>query len=189
MFGRFLLQKTITIKFCLKVSSFRKFTGNQYSNKRSNIDYQAKNDTNVASNIELKTASLSKIEDLKDNFLENSGNCDEIFGHRIFNVTSLLSVFAVLCCPVCLHDELSLTEDSKICSKKTKAPDSASSEHVCCNHMGSASSMETVGAYRIFERSENHRKWQYTDYYDDGDSKAYESVKNMYAPNTVNKLE
>ncbi|GFV46245.1 uncharacterized protein TNCV_261961 [Trichonephila clavipes] len=55
--------------------------------------------------------------------------------------------------------------------------------------MGSASSMETVGTYRIFERSENHRKLQYTDYYGDGDSKAYESVKNMYAPNTVNKLE
>ncbi|GFT35985.1 hypothetical protein TNCV_4342951 [Trichonephila clavipes] len=43
--------------------------------------------------------------------------------------------------------------------------------------MGSASSMETVGAYRIFERSENHRKLQYTDYYGDGDSKAYESEK------------
>ncbi|GFW97714.1 uncharacterized protein TNCV_1424781 [Trichonephila clavipes] len=55
--------------------------------------------------------------------------------------------------------------------------------------MGSASSMETVGAYRIFERSENHRKLQYTDYYGDRDSKAYESVKKMYAPNTVNKLE
>ncbi|GFU90203.1 hypothetical protein TNCV_3874071 [Trichonephila clavipes] len=38
--------------------------------------------------------------------------------------------------------------------------------------MGSASSMETVGAYRIFERSENHRKLQYTDYYGDGDSNA-----------------
>ncbi|GFX13470.1 uncharacterized protein TNCV_2192241 [Trichonephila clavipes] len=77
----------------------------------------------------------------------------------------------------------------RICSKKTKVPDAASNAHVCCNHMGSASSMETVGAYRIFERSENHRKLQYTDYYGDGDSKAYESVKNMYAPNTVNKLE
>ncbi|GFV11910.1 uncharacterized protein TNCV_631151 [Trichonephila clavipes] len=55
--------------------------------------------------------------------------------------------------------------------------------------MGSASCMETVGVYLIFERSENHRKLQYTDYYCDGDSKAYESVKNMYAPNTVNKLE
>ncbi|GFV76735.1 uncharacterized protein TNCV_4729551 [Trichonephila clavipes] len=46
-----------------------------------------------------------------------------------------------------------------------------------------------LGAYRIFERSENLRKLQYTDYYGDGDSKAYESVKNRYAPNTVNKLE
>ncbi|GFY25320.1 uncharacterized protein TNCV_2484401 [Trichonephila clavipes] len=169
----------------------RKFTGNQYRNKRSSIDSQAKKDTTVASNIELKTASASKFEDLKDNFLENSGNCDEIFGHRIFDVTTLLSVFAVLCCPVCvcLHDELSLTEDSRICSKKAKVPDAASNAHVCCNHVGSASSMETVGAYRKFERSENHRKLQYTDYYGDGNPKAYESVKNMYAPNTVNKLE
>ncbi|GFV20788.1 uncharacterized protein TNCV_2815371 [Trichonephila clavipes] len=55
--------------------------------------------------------------------------------------------------------------------------------------MGSASSMETIGAYRLFERSENHRKLQYTDCYGDGDSKAYESVKNVFAPNTVNKLE
>ncbi|GFT93240.1 uncharacterized protein TNCV_2220061 [Trichonephila clavipes] len=77
----------------------------------------------------------------------------------------------------------------RICSKKAKVPDATSNAHVCCNHMGSASSMETVGAYRIFERSENHRKLQYTDYYGDGDSKAYESVKNMYAPNRVNKLE
>ncbi|GFT35984.1 uncharacterized protein TNCV_4342941 [Trichonephila clavipes] len=94
-----------------------KFTGNQYKNKRSSIDSQAKNDTTVASNIELKTVSTSKLEDLKDNFLENSGNSDEIFGHRIFVVTTLLSVIAVLCCPVCLHDELSLTEDSRVIGK------------------------------------------------------------------------
>ncbi|GFW76820.1 hypothetical protein TNCV_59181 [Trichonephila clavipes] len=49
----------------------RKFTGNQYRNKRSSIDSQAKNDTTVASNIELKTARASKLEDLKDKFLEN----------------------------------------------------------------------------------------------------------------------
>ncbi|GFV68808.1 hypothetical protein TNCV_1969801 [Trichonephila clavipes] len=91
----------------------RKFTGNQYRNKRSSIDTQAKNDTTVASNIELKTASASKLEDLKDNFLESSGYSDEIFGHQIFDVTTLLSVFTVLCCPVCLHDELSLKEDSR----------------------------------------------------------------------------
>ncbi|GFU51542.1 uncharacterized protein TNCV_81781 [Trichonephila clavipes] len=61
----------------------------------------------------------------------------------------------------------------RICSKKAKVPDAASNAHVCCIHMGSASSMETVGAYRIFERPENHRKLQYTDYYGDGDSKVY----------------
>ncbi|GFT45899.1 uncharacterized protein TNCV_2250421 [Trichonephila clavipes] len=77
----------------------------------------------------------------------------------------------------------------RICSKKAKVPDAASNAHVCCNHMGSDSTMETVRAYRIFERLENHRKLQYTDYYGDGDFKAYESIKNMYAPNTVNKLE
>ncbi|GFW76819.1 uncharacterized protein TNCV_59171 [Trichonephila clavipes] len=73
----------------------------------------------------------------------------------------------------------------RICSKNTKVSDAASNAHVCCNHLGSASSMETVGAYRIFERSGNHRKLEYSDYYGDGDSKAYESVK-YSTPNTVN---
>ncbi|GFW87038.1 uncharacterized protein TNCV_1922641 [Trichonephila clavipes] len=50
----------------------------------------------------------------------------------------------------------------RICSKKAKVPDAAFNAHVGCNHMGSASSMETVGAYRICERPENHRKLQYT---------------------------
>ncbi|GFU28542.1 uncharacterized protein TNCV_467651 [Trichonephila clavipes] len=69
----------------------------------------------------------------------------------------------------------------RISSKKAKVPDAASNAHVCCNHIGSASNIETVVVYRIFERSENHRKLQYTDYYGDGDSKVYEFVKNMYA--------
>ncbi|GFX45491.1 uncharacterized protein TNCV_2740281 [Trichonephila clavipes] len=105
----------------------RKCTGNQYTNKRSSVcssvDTQAKNDTPAASNIRLKTASASKLEDLKDNVLEkSSGNCNEIFGHRIFDVTTLLSVLAVLCCPVCLHDELSLTEDSRRFQRVLKSP-------------------------------------------------------------------
>ncbi|GFT33741.1 uncharacterized protein LOC101238613 [Trichonephila clavipes] len=48
--------------------------------------------------------------------------------------------------------------------------------------------MEVVGAYRIFERS-NVRDVQYNEYYGDGDSKGYESVKNFYGINTVTKLE
>ncbi|GFX64295.1 CCHC-type domain-containing protein [Trichonephila clavipes] len=53
---------------------------------------------------------------------------------------------------------------------------------------GSAGNMEVVGAYRIFERS-NVRNVQYNEYYGDGDSKGYESVKNFYGINTVTKLE
>ncbi|GFW44896.1 uncharacterized protein LOC101238613 [Trichonephila clavipes] len=48
--------------------------------------------------------------------------------------------------------------------------------------------MEVVGAYRIFERS-SVRDVQYNEYYGDGDSKGYESVKNFYGINTVTKLE
>ncbi|GFY00626.1 uncharacterized protein LOC101238613 [Trichonephila clavipes] len=48
--------------------------------------------------------------------------------------------------------------------------------------------MEVVGAYRIFE-SLNVRNVQYNEYYGDGDSKGYESVKNFYGINTVTKLE
>ncbi|GFV28963.1 uncharacterized protein LOC101238613 [Trichonephila clavipes] len=47
----------------------------------------------------------------------------------------------------------------------------------------STGNMEVVGAYRIFERS-NVRNVQYNEYYGDGDSKGYESVKNFYGINT-----
>ncbi|GFV82033.1 uncharacterized protein TNCV_3152311 [Trichonephila clavipes] len=115
------MANTVAIGRYSKLSQKKKYHNNSQDRSRcmtknelphTKPDSQAKNDTTVASNIELKTASASRLEGLKDNFLENSGNCDEIFGHRIFDVTTLLSVFALLCCSVCLHDELSLTEDS-----------------------------------------------------------------------------
>ena len=37
--------------------------------------------------------------------------------------------------------------------------------------------METEGVMRIFQRSENERNLQYTEYFGDGDSKAYAEVK------------
>ena len=40
------------------------------------------------------------------------------------------------------------------------------------NHMGSSASMETEGVKRIFQRSENERNLQYTEYFGDSDSKA-----------------
>ncbi|GFT33142.1 uncharacterized protein TNCV_1264981 [Trichonephila clavipes] len=54
---------------------------------------------------------------------------------------------------------------------------------------GSSSSMEPVGAYRIFERSEDHRMLRYTDYCGDGDSKAFDAVKDIYGKDSVTKLE
>ncbi|GFX13210.1 uncharacterized protein TNCV_2989741 [Trichonephila clavipes] len=59
----------------------------------------------------------------------------------------------------------------------------------CNHHKGSSSSMEPVGAYRIFERSEDHRMLRYTDYYGDGDSKAFDAVKDIYGKDSVAKLE
>ncbi|GFW08757.1 uncharacterized protein TNCV_4299301 [Trichonephila clavipes] len=77
-----------------------------------------------------------------------------------------------------------MTHYCHICAKGN----SQSSKHVCSNYKGSAGNMEVVGAYRIFERS-NVRNVQYNEYYGDGDSKGYESVKNFYGINTVTKLE
>ncbi|GFW98760.1 uncharacterized protein TNCV_2251231 [Trichonephila clavipes] len=49
--------------------------------------------------------------------------------------------------------------------------------------------MEPVGAYRIFERSEDYRMLRYTDYYGDGNSKAFDTVKDIYGKVSVTKLE
>ncbi|GFT41064.1 uncharacterized protein TNCV_1098281 [Trichonephila clavipes] len=49
--------------------------------------------------------------------------------------------------------------------------------------------MEPVGAYRIFARSEDHSMLRYTDYYGDGDSKAFDAVKDIYGKDSVTKLE
>ena len=51
------------------------------------------------------------------------------------------------------------------------------------NYSGSAPSMETEGVKRIFERSEVTHKLQYTEYFGDGDSKAFNEVQNIYGNN------
>ncbi|GFS80971.1 putative kolobok1-1 nv [Trichonephila clavipes] len=58
-----------------------------------------------------------------------------------------------------------------------------------CNFTGSSSKMEIVGAFRIFLRSEKNCRLQYTQYYGDGDSKAFMSVKDTYGLNSVTKFE
>ncbi|XP_028412728.1 uncharacterized protein LOC114535641 [Dendronephthya gigantea] len=57
------------------------------------------------------------------------------------------------------------------------------------NHIGSSASMKTEGVKRIFERSEKDRKLQYTEYFGDGDNKAYSEVENVYDGIHVEKKE
>ncbi|GFW11842.1 uncharacterized protein TNCV_4100531 [Trichonephila clavipes] len=68
--------------------------------------------------------------------------------------------------------------------------ESSKADHICqCNFTGSSSKMEIVGASRIFLRSEKNRRLHYTQYYGDGDSKAFMSVKDTYRLNSVTKFE
>ncbi|GFX81198.1 uncharacterized protein TNCV_1911901 [Trichonephila clavipes] len=78
---------------------------------------------------------------------------------------------------------------SQFCRKCNSKTEQQNVKLQCTHHTGSSSSMEPVGAYRIFERSEDHRMLRYTDYYGDGDSKAFDAVKDNYGKDSVTKLE
>ncbi|GFX52800.1 uncharacterized protein TNCV_3719901 [Trichonephila clavipes] len=63
-------------------------------------------------------------------------------------------------------------------------------DHVChSNFQGSALKMEAVGATRVFQRSIVKRGLKYADYYGDGDSKGFISVKDTYGKDSVTKYE
>ena len=62
--------------------------------------------------------------------------------------------------------------------------------HICkMNYIGSASGMECEGANRIFQRSIEKHKLKYIKILGDGDSKSYNSVKDVYPGTQVAKLE
>ena len=62
--------------------------------------------------------------------------------------------------------------------------------HVCkLNHSDSAGNMKHVGAKRIWERSLQKSKLQYTSFCGDGDSKSFSTVKNTCPGITVQNLE
>ncbi|GFW05547.1 uncharacterized protein TNCV_437281 [Trichonephila clavipes] len=83
---------------------------------------------------------------------------------------------------------------SKWCRNCNTSRSSGKSKHVkkrqcSCNHQGSAGSMESVGAYRLFERSRETRKFEYVEFYGDGDSKSHLAVKDIYGIGSVRKYE
>ena len=49
--------------------------------------------------------------------------------------------------------------------------------------------MEPVGAQRMWNQSVEKNKLQYTEFYGDGESKRFNTVKNTYADVEVKKLE
>ena len=68
--------------------------------------------------------------------------------------------------------------------------DPAEVEAVCLEIIKPKSkSMETEGIKRIFARSETTRQLQYTEYFGDGDSKAYSEIEHVYDNVQVEKKE
>ncbi len=53
------------------------------------------------------------------------------------------------------------------------------------NYSGSSASMETLGVKKIFGRSQEKYKLQYTEYFGDGDSKGFSEVQDMYSEENV----
>ena len=83
------------------------------------------------------------------------------------------------------------------CARWSKQESSAAKDnwfasHRCAvNFIGSASAMEPEGVKRIYNRSEDSRKLQYTGYIGDGDSKSFSSIKasRPYAGKDITKYE
>ena len=53
------------------------------------------------------------------------------------------------------------------------------------NYFGSSASMETVGVKKIFSRSQERYKLQYTEYFGHGDSKGFSEVQDVYTKENV----
>nr|XP_047137518.1 uncharacterized protein LOC124814020 [Hydra vulgaris] len=80
--------------------------------------------------------------------------------------------------------------NQKLSEKNPNAYAEWRNSHICkMNYVGSAGRMECEGASRIFQRSIKKHKLQYINFLGDGDSKSYNSVKDVYPNIKVNKLE
>ena len=94
----------------------------------------------------------------------------------------------------CLDVEV-LTKVCHGCQRIAKEDDASKKadlleRHTCqANYKGSSPAMETEGIKRIFSRSETTRQLQYTEYFGDGDSKAYSEIEHFYDNVHVEKKE
>ncbi|GFW58959.1 uncharacterized protein TNCV_2830651 [Trichonephila clavipes] len=74
----------------------------------------------------------------------------------------------------------------RLCNFKNKE---LNTTHNYAKHIRSSGAMEPLGVYCDFEQSVEMRKLQYVNFFGDGDSKGYASVKYIYGKNTVGKYE
>ncbi|GFV17806.1 uncharacterized protein TNCV_3075051 [Trichonephila clavipes] len=162
----------------------RKFQGNQ--NKRAST--ASSNEIMTASSLKLQQCNEVSNEAIKKSIhgIVNCGvSVDGTWQRRGFSsLNGCVSAISVDTGKII--DFETLSQFCRKCNSKTKQQNV---KLQCNHHKGSSSSMEPVGAYRIFERSEDHRMLRYTDYYGDGDSKAFDAVKDIYGKDSVTKLE
>ncbi|XP_065650235.1 uncharacterized protein LOC136078392 [Hydra vulgaris] len=145
--------------------------------------------TDAVSDIRLQCQDINEILDV-------GVSCDGTWQRRGFS--SLNGVFAAL--SIDSGKVLDVEVMSRICrgcflnQKLSKKDLTAYAEwrksHISkMNFVGSAGGMECEGASRIFQQSIKKHKLQYINFLGDGDSKSYNSVKDVYPYIKVNKLE
>ena len=157
------------------------------------LGYTAYRDNNIALAKAAKSVATKSMHDAAAELHKNSSepitqcavSCDGTWqrrGHASLNgCVTTLSIDS----GKCLDVEI-LTKVCHGCQKIEREEDAAKKadlqERQKCkaNYQGSAPSMEVEGVKRIFKRSEQTRKLQYTEYFGDGDSKAYEEVQDCY---------
>ena len=131
-----------------------------------------------------------------DEILDIGVSCDGTWQRRGFS--SLNGVFAAL--SMDSGKVLDVEAMSRVCRGCLLNQDLAKRDptayaqwrnsHICkMNFVGSAGGMECEGAKRVFERSIEKHKLRYVNFLGDGDSKSFNSVKDVYPDTQVTKLE
>ena len=164
-----------------------------YMNMPPPLHYKAYNANNAALSKAAKSVAMKTMEDAANELHQDNCNsitkcgvsCDGTWQRRGYSSLNGCVTTLSIDTGKCLDVEI-LTKVCRGCQRIEKQTDASKKadmqeRHQCkANYQGSAPSMETEGIKRIFGRSEETRKLQYTEYYGDGDSKAYNEVENAY---------
>ena len=144
----------------------------------------------------MKEAGMELHNDVNDEVKPCSVSCDGTWQRRGYSSLNGCVTTISVDTGKCIDVEVL----SKVChgckkiekEKDERTKDVREAEHAgkCkANFQGSAPAMETEGVARIFARSEELHSLQYTEFFGDGDSKAYLGVENIYDNVHVEKKE